>query len=128
MCYLSCSCTLPLFDGYLVPPCILCRAGDVVGTLAWNTTRHLEAWYGTMGLGAITHTLNPRLSSQDIAYIANNGEDKLMLCDYTLVPVVTRIGKDLPQLQGVIILTDRSVQQQTISITKQQYAYPHGCK
>eukprot|EP00878_Enallax_costatus_P015485 GHUV01016220.1.p1 GENE.GHUV01016220.1~~GHUV01016220.1.p1 ORF type:complete len:332 (+),score=59.55 GHUV01016220.1:178-1173(+) len=83
------------------------KAGDVVATLAWNTTRHLEAWYGTMGLGAITHTLNPRLSDNDIAYIANHGEDKIILCDYTLLPVVERIAKDLPKLQGVIILTDR---------------------
>lgn len=90
-------------------PFCLCRAGDVVGTLAWNTTRHLEVWYGTMGLGAITHTLNPRLSYQDIAYIADHGEDKLILCDYTLLPVIARIAKDLPKLQGVIILTDRSV-------------------
>jgi fatty-acyl-CoA synthase len=46
------------------------RLGDVVGTFAWNTTRHLEAWYGVMGLGAICHTLNPRLSDRDITYIA----------------------------------------------------------
>lgn len=42
----------------------------MVGTFAWNTTRHLEAWYGVMGLGAVCHTLNPRLSERDIAYIA----------------------------------------------------------
>eukprot|EP00879_Flechtneria_rotunda_P006882 GHRR01007227.1.p1 GENE.GHRR01007227.1~~GHRR01007227.1.p1 ORF type:complete len:461 (+),score=111.37 GHRR01007227.1:227-1609(+) len=83
------------------------KHGDVVGTLAWNTTRHLEAWYGTMGLGAVTHTLNPRLSDTDIAYIAAHGEDKLIMTDYTLLPVVVRIAKDLPQLQGVILLTDR---------------------
>lgn len=49
---------------------LLHRLGDVVGTFAWNTTRHLEAWYGVMGLGAICHTLNPRLSDRDITYIA----------------------------------------------------------
>eukprot|EP00882_Tetradesmus_deserticola_P001881 GHRQ01002017.1.p1 GENE.GHRQ01002017.1~~GHRQ01002017.1.p1 ORF type:complete len:566 (+),score=249.76 GHRQ01002017.1:439-2136(+) len=83
------------------------KQGDVVGTLAWNTTRHLEAWYGTMGIGGITHTLNPRLTGSDIAYIANHGEDKLILVDGTLLPVVARIAKDLPLLQAVVVLTDR---------------------
>jgi fatty-acyl-CoA synthase len=69
--------------------------------------RHLEAWYGTMGIGGITHTLNPRLSDSDISYIANHGEDKLILVDGTLLPVIARIAKDLPLLQAVVVLTDR---------------------
>ncbi|KAF6251413.1 hypothetical protein COO60DRAFT_1675845 [Scenedesmus sp. NREL 46B-D3] len=83
------------------------KQGDVVGTLAWNTTRHLEAWYGTMGIGGITHTLNPRLSDSDISYIANHGEDRLILVDGALLPLVARIAKDLPLLQAVVVLTDR---------------------
>ncbi|WIA13606.1 hypothetical protein OEZ85_007172 [Tetradesmus obliquus] len=83
------------------------KPGDVVGTLAWNTTRHLEAWYGTMGIGGVTHTLNPRLSDADIAYIAGHGEDRLILVDATLLPVVARIAKELPLLQAVVVLTDR---------------------
>lgn len=51
--------------------------GDVVGTFAWNTTRHLECWYGIMGLGGICHTLNPRLSDRDITYIAGVGSSCL---------------------------------------------------
>jgi hypothetical protein len=60
-----------------------------------------------MGIGGITHTLNPRLADSDISYIANHGEDKLILVDGTLLPVVARIAKDLPLLQAVIVLTDR---------------------
>jgi hypothetical protein len=60
-----------------------------------------------MGIGGITHTLNPRLSDSDISYIANHGEDKLILVDSTLLPVVARIAKDLPLLQAVVVLTDR---------------------
>eukprot|EP00775_Hariotina_reticulata_P012260 gene12260-12398_t len=83
------------------------RHGDVVGTLAWNTVRHLEAWYGIMGIGAVCHTLNPRLSDGDIAYIAAHGEDKFILVDLTFLPTLGRIWQQLPNLQGIIVLTDR---------------------
>ncbi len=46
----------------------------MVVTLAWNTTRHLESWFGIMGLGAVTHTVNPRLSDKDIMFIINDAE------------------------------------------------------
>src|SRR5262245_35842221 len=48
------------------------REGQVVATLAWNTYRHMEAWYGIMGLGAVCHTINPRLFIDQIIYIANH--------------------------------------------------------
>ena len=51
------------------------RLGDRVATLAWNTWRHLEAWYGIMGIGAIYHTVNPRLFHDQIAWIVNHAED-----------------------------------------------------
>ncbi|KAF8064630.1 alkK [Scenedesmus sp. PABB004] len=83
------------------------RHGDVVGTLAWNTTRHLEAWYGIMGIGAVCHTLNPRLSDEDIRYIADHGQDKVILADVTFLPVLARIAGSLPRLEAVVLLTDR---------------------
>src|SRR5437660_5471689 len=49
--------------------------GDRVATLAWNTWRHLEAWYGITGIGAIYHTVNPRLFADQIAWIINDAED-----------------------------------------------------
>jgi hypothetical protein len=57
-------------DPFLAAFCYARSLGDVVGTFAWNTTRHLECWYGIMGLGGVCHTLNPRLSDRDITYIA----------------------------------------------------------
>ena len=54
------------------------RLGDRVGTLAWNTARHVEAWYGIMGLGAICHTINPRLFPEQITYITNHAEDRII--------------------------------------------------
>src|SRR5262245_26586314 len=49
--------------------------GDRIATLAWNTHRHLEVWYGIAGVGAIYHTLNPRLADDQIAYIMNDADD-----------------------------------------------------
>lgn len=60
-----------------------------------------------MGMGAVCHTLNPRLSDGDIAYIANHGQDKVILVDLTFLPIITRIHKQLPLLQAVVLLTDR---------------------
>src|ERR1051326_8457889 len=54
------------------------KAGDRVATLAWNTHRHLETWYGITGIGAVYHTLNPRLFPDQIAYIANHAGDKAL--------------------------------------------------
>ena len=63
------------------------RLGDRIATLAWNTARHIEAWYGIMGIGAIYHTLNPRLFPEQIAWIMNNAEDKAIFVDLTFVPL-----------------------------------------
>jgi fatty-acyl-CoA synthase len=51
--------------------------GDVVGTLAWNTYRHMEVWYAVMGIAAVCHTMNPRLYPEQLSYIANHAEDKV---------------------------------------------------
>ena len=57
------------------------KKGDVVGTLAWNTYRHLESWYGITGLGAIYHTLNPRLFIEQLDYIINHADNKFIISD-----------------------------------------------
>ncbi|MGN6464177.1 MAG: fatty-acid--CoA ligase [Rhizobiaceae bacterium] len=82
-----------------------CKA-DRIGTLAWNTGRHLEAWYGIMGMGGIYHTLNPRLFPDQIAWIMNHAEDRCLFVDLTFVPLVEKIAANVPSLKKVIILTD----------------------
>lgn len=84
------------------------RKGDRIGTLAWNTDRHLEAWYGIMGMGAICHTLNPRLFPEQIAYIAAHAEDRFIFTDLTFVPILEAIADKLPALENVVIMTDRA--------------------
>ena len=64
------------------------RLGDRVATLAWNTWRHLECWYGILGIGAVYHTVNPRLFPDQLAFIANHANDRVMLYDRMFAPIV----------------------------------------
>ncbi|MGL4441122.1 MAG: long-chain-fatty-acid--CoA ligase [Bosea sp. (in: a-proteobacteria)] len=82
------------------------RPGDRVATLAWNTDRHLELWYGITGIGAVYHTLNPRLFEEQIVWIANHAEDRLMFLDLTFVALVERLQDRLPTIERYIIMTD----------------------
>ncbi|MEO1973025.1 MAG: AMP-binding protein, partial [Pirellulaceae bacterium] len=87
--------------------------GDRIGTLAWNTDRHLEAWYAIAGQGAICHTINPRLFEPQIEYIVNHAEDKVLLLDTPFVPMIERLQHKLPTVETYIVLTDRAHMPQT---------------
>jgi fatty-acyl-CoA synthase len=82
------------------------RLGDRVATLAWNTWRHLEAWYGILGIGAIYHTVNPRLFPDQIAWIINHAEDRMMLTDLTFVPLLEKLADKLRSIERYVVLTD----------------------
>ncbi|MDE1173312.1 MAG: 3-(methylthio)propionyl-CoA ligase [Parvibaculaceae bacterium] len=82
--------------------------GDVVATMCWNNARHMEVWYGIMGLGAVCHTLNPRLFPEQLSYIANHAEDKYIFLDTTFVPVLEAIEDTLPKVRGFVFMTDRA--------------------
>ena len=77
-----------------------------MATLAWNTWRHLEAWYGIIGIGAIYHTLNPRLFPDQIVWIINHAEDRMMFVDLTFVPLLEKIADRLPTVERYVVLTD----------------------
>ena len=64
------------------------KPGDPVGTLAWNTYRHFELYYGISGIGAVCHTINPRLFDDQIVYIVNHAADRLLFVDTTFLPIV----------------------------------------
>jgi acyl-CoA synthetase (AMP-forming)/AMP-acid ligase II len=81
-------------------------SGDRIATLAWNTHRHLELWYGITGLGGIYHTVNPRLFDDQIVYIINHAEDRMLFLDLTFVPLVERIAPRLHSIERFVILTD----------------------
>ena len=84
------------------------KPGDRVATMAWNTWRHLEAWYGITGLGAVYHTLNPRLFPQQLTWIMNDAEDSVLFVDLTFLPLIEKIAPSVPTLRKIIVLTDRA--------------------
>lgn len=84
------------------------KLGDRIATLAWNTDRHMEVWYGIMGLGAICHTVNPRLFPEQIAYIVNHAEDRVIFTDITFLPLLEALDGKLPTLEHIIVLTDKA--------------------
>jgi fatty-acyl-CoA synthase len=89
------------------------RMGDRVATLAWNTWRHLETWYGILGIGAVYHTVNPRLFPEQIIWIVNHAEDRVMITDLTFVPLLEKIADRLPSIERYIVLTDGAHMPQT---------------
>jgi len=82
------------------------RLGDRVATLAWNTWRHLESWYGILGIGAVYHTVNPRLFPDQIAWIINHAEDRLLMTDLTFLPLLEQLADKLPTIERYVVLTD----------------------
>lgn len=82
------------------------RQADRIGTMAWNTERHVEAWFGIMGHGAICHTLNPRLFAEQLDYIVNHAEDRIMFVDSTFVPIMEALKDRFTSVEKYIVLTD----------------------
>jgi acyl-CoA synthetase (AMP-forming)/AMP-acid ligase II len=83
------------------------RPGDRVGTLAWNTSRHIETWYGVTGAGGVYHTLNPRLFAEQLIYIINHAEDRALFFDTTFTDLVFQIAPKLRSVKQFIALCDR---------------------
>jgi fatty-acyl-CoA synthase len=84
-------------------------AGDRVATLAWNTDRHLEAWYGIMGIGAVCHTLNPRMHPDQLCWIIRHAGDRLILCDLPFAPMLLEMCRrtSMP-LERIVLLGDET--------------------
>jgi fatty-acyl-CoA synthase len=87
-------------DGY--------KEGDVIATLALNTYRHLEMYYGISGMGAVTHTLNFRLHPEQAVYIINHAEDKIIFVEAPFVPILEALKDQLKTVEKYIILCDES--------------------
>jgi len=80
--------------------------GDRVATLAWNSGRHMEAWYAVMGMGAVCHTLNPRLFADQLCYIINHAADRIIFTDLTFLPTIIERRADMTSVEKVIVMTD----------------------
>jgi acyl-CoA synthetase (AMP-forming)/AMP-acid ligase II len=84
------------------------EVGDRIATLAWNGYRHFELYYGISGIGAVCHTINPRLSAEQMIYIINHAKDRLLFVDLTFVPIIEKLHEHLPEDLRVVIMTDRA--------------------
>ena len=114
-------------DGY--------KKGDVIATLALNTYRHLEMYYGISGMGAICHTLNFRLHPEQAVYIINHADDKIIFCEAPFIPIMEGLKDQLTCVEKYIILCDESEMPETalknaisyeeyISIGDEDYEWP----
>lgn len=81
-------------------------AGDRIGILAWNDYRHLESCYAVSCSGMICHTLNPALSTNQLAWAINDAEDRYLLVDPDFIPMVEAILPECPSVRGIVILSD----------------------
>src|SRR5205085_2489124 len=82
------------------------KPGDRVATLAWNNHRHLEIYYAVPCIGAVLHTLNLRLSPDQLTFIANDAGDSIVFVDESLLPLLEKFVRDVPSIKRVIVLND----------------------
>jgi 3-(methylthio)propionyl---CoA ligase len=83
-----------------------CKPGERIATLAWNGYRHLEIYYGSSGSQLVCHTVNPRLFPEQIAWIVNDAQDRVLCFDLTFLPLVEKLAASLPTVKHFIALTD----------------------
>ena len=83
------------------------KAGERVGTLAWNGYRHLEIYYAVSGSQRVCHTINPRLFPQQVAWIANDAQDQVIFVDLNIFPLVEKLAPSLPTLKHVVLMCGR---------------------
>ncbi|MBB6520743.1 long-chain fatty acid--CoA ligase [Pseudoteredinibacter isoporae] len=82
--------------------------GDVIGTLAWNSYRHFELYYGVPGIGAICHTINPRLSDEQFDFVLNDARDQWIFVDPDFLPLMARLQDKFKTVKGYIVLCDEA--------------------
>ena len=87
--------------------------GDRVGTIAWNNHRHFELYFAISGIGAVCHTINPRLFADQLRYIVNHAEDKLLFLDLTFLPIAEKMAAEWGTVRHYIVMTDREHMPQT---------------
>ncbi|MEO8717438.1 MAG: 3-(methylthio)propionyl-CoA ligase [Burkholderiales bacterium] len=84
------------------------KAGDRVGTLAWNGYRHYELYYAISGIGAVINTINPRLFPEQLLYISNHAENQALFFDLTFLPLVEKLAPQLKSVKHFVLMTDRA--------------------
>jgi fatty-acyl-CoA synthase len=101
------------------------KRGDRVATLAMNHSRHLVAWYGAIGMGGVIHTINPRLFEEQLVYIANHAEDKVLLYDAAFRPIVERLKPQWTSIEHYVCFDDGEFEE-LIGRESGDYAWVEG--
>ena len=83
------------------------KMGDRVATLAWNSFRHFELYFAISGIGAICHTINPRLSSEQLSYVVNHADDSVIFLDLTFIPIIEAHIDKFPKTTKYVLMADR---------------------
>lgn len=78
--------------------------GSRVATLAWNSQAHVEAWYAIMGMGAVCHTLNPRLTAKQLAWMLGQSDAKILIVSADLLPLAMQVAADAPRLERMLVI------------------------
>jgi fatty-acyl-CoA synthase len=104
------------------------RPGDRVATLAFNTHRHLELYYAVSGIGAVLHTVNPRLFPEQLEYIINHAEDRLLFFDLPFLPLIKALRPKLKAVQRYVLLSDAAHAPADVAdlLTYEELLPPHG--
>ncbi len=84
------------------------KPSERIGTLAWNGFRHLETYFAVSGMGAVLHTINPRLFPEQIAYIVNHADDQYVFFDITFAPLIDGVAPHCKNIKGWVAMTDRA--------------------
>lgn len=84
--------------------------GDRCATIAWNNRRHLEIYFGAAGGGMVCHTMNPRLTPEQLVYIVDHAQDKVLFLDRTFLPVAAKLGPKLPSIKHIVLMGPRDAE------------------
>ena len=82
------------------------KFGDRIGTLAWNDYRHMELYYGISGSGMVCHTINPKLFPEQVSYIINHAEDKILFADVLVMPLLEALKAHLGKVEAIVVMTE----------------------
>ena len=105
------------------------KPGDRVGTLAWNSDQHMELYYAIAGIGAVCHTINPRLGDDEIIFILNHAEDKLLFFDSVFENLLGRIRPKLNSIDHIICLKENKYllsESSEVSVESENVVGPEG--
>ncbi len=99
------------------------KLGDKIGTLAWSNLRHFELYYAVSGIGSVCHTINPRLFQEQIIFIINDAQDKLLFIDIDFVELINKISINLKSVERVILLCNKDEIPKNLNIRQEVLCY-----